>query len=116
MPKKINKSIDRLFTEYILKEVDKTFPIYRKHKYTNEYCIKMFKFMLIDVNKWSSLRHINDYREESTFHYKYLNQIFNKWTSKNIFSNAYKNLLQNEYFKLKHIAIKRKKIKLSIYL
>ena len=33
----------------------------------------------------------------------YLNSIFNKWSSKNIFHDAYKQLLQNEYLKLKYI-------------
>ena len=101
MPKKINKSIDRLFTEYILKEVDKTFIVKRKHKYGNEYCLKMFKYMLNQINQWSSLALLNDYEGLSQFHYKYLNQVFNKWSSNDIFSKAYTNLLQNEYFKLK---------------
>ena len=59
--------------------------------------------MLVDVTKWKSLEYLNDYEGKRKFHYKYLNSIFNKWASKNIFSNAYSNLLQNEYFKLKHV-------------
>ena len=103
MVKKINKKIDKLFDKYILDQVNKKFPVYRIHKYSNEYCLKMFKCMLIDVTRWVSLTKLSDYKGETEYHYKYLNSVFNKWASKDIFSDAYKQLLQNEYLKLKHI-------------
>ena len=103
MPLKINKLINKTFNKYIIDEVVKAFPVYRKHKYSFEYCLKMFKFMLDDVVKWRSLSELSSYKGISEYHYKYLNSIFNKWTSKNIFSKAYSQMLQNEYFRLKHI-------------
>ena len=59
--------------------------------------------MLDDVVKWKSLSELSSYEGINEYHYKYLNSVFNKWTSKNIFSKAYSNMLQNEYFRLKHI-------------
>ena len=69
--------------------------------------------MLIDVTRWVSLTKLSDYKGETEYHYKYLNSVFNKWASKDIFSDAYKQLLQNEYLKRpnkfgKHIALERK--------
>ena len=55
--------------------------------------------MLIDVTRWVSLTKLSDYEGETEYHYKYLNSVFNKWASKDIFSDAYKQLLQNEYLK-----------------
>ena len=103
MPLKINKLINKTFNKYIIDEVVKAFPVYRKHKYSFEYCLHMFKFMLDDVVKWKSLSELSSYEGINEYHYKYLNSVFNKWTSKNIFSKAYSNMLQNEYFRLKHI-------------
>ena len=103
MVKKIHKRIDKLFDKYILDQVNKKLPSYRKHRYSNEYYLKMFKFMLIDVTRWKSLTNLDEYKGETNFHYKYLNSVFNKWSSKNVFSDAYKELLQNEYLKRKHI-------------
>ncbi len=65
----------------------------------------MFKFMLNDVVKWRSLSELSSYKGNSEYHYKYLNSIFIKWTSKNIFSKAYSHMLQNEYFRFKIIII-----------
>ena len=103
MAKKIHKKINKLFDKYILDQINKKIPSYRKHKYSNEYYLKMFKFMLIDVTRWKSLTELAEYKGETDFHYKYLNSVFNKWSSKNIFHDAYKQLLQNEYLKLKYI-------------
>ena len=78
MPLKINKLINKTFNKYIIDEVVKAFPVYRKHKYSFEYCLKMFKFMLNDVVKWSSLSELSSYKGISEYHYKW-------W--KNMYSN-----------------------------
>jgi hypothetical protein len=63
----------------------------------------MFKEMLNDVVKWKSLKKLSEYKGESEYHYKYLNTVFNKWSKNGIFKDAYKKMLNNEYYKLKHI-------------
>ena len=75
MPLKINKLINKTFNKYIIDEVVKAFPVYRKHKYSFEYCLKMFKFMLDDVVKWRSLSELSSYKGIGEYHYKYLNSI-----------------------------------------
>ncbi len=61
----------------------------------------MFKFMLNDTVKWSSLTISSDYNKKNTYHYKYLNAVYKKWSKNNIFKKEYIEML--EYFKLKHI-------------
>ncbi len=84
---KIHKIISNSYDKYILELVDKEFPIIRKRTYTNQYFLNNFKFMLNDI----------------VYHYKYNNEIYDKWVSKDIFKRAYVNMLNNNYFKLKHI-------------
>ena len=81
----INNIIDESFSKYIINEVNNHFPVYRKHKYNYEYCLKMFKFMLNDTVKWKSLSYLSYYMGgNNKYHYKYLNFVFNKWASNDI--------------------------------
>ena len=68
MPLKINKLINKTFNKYIIDEVVKAFPVYRKHKYSFEYCLHMFKFMLDDVVKWKSLSELSSYEGINEYH------------------------------------------------
>ena len=113
MPKKIYNKIEKSFDKYILNQVNKKFPHSRKHKYSDKYCLLMFKEMLNDVVKWKSLTKLSEYKGESEYHYKYLNTVFNKWSKNGIFKDAYTEMLNNEYYKLKHIK-NSKTIKLFI--
>ena len=103
MSKKIHDKIKKTFDKCILDQVSKILPHTRKHIYSDEYCLSMFKFMLNDTVKWSSLTIASDYNKKNTYHYKYLNAVYNKWSRKNIFKKAYIEMIQTEYFKLKHI-------------
>ena len=113
MPIKIYKNIEKTFDKYIINQVNKKFHHYREHKYTDEYCITMFKEMLNDVVKWKSLQKLSAYKGDTPYHYKYLNAVFNKWSKNGIFTDAYTEMLNNEYYKLKHIK-NSKTIKLFI--
>ena len=42
VPSIINKLICKTFNKYIIDEVVTAFPVYRKHKYSFEYWLKMF--------------------------------------------------------------------------
>ncbi len=109
--KKIQNNITKIYDSYILDIVNEEFPIIRKRTYSSEYFLNHFKNMTNDINNWESLKKLKSYKSkkdsnnESTkdFHYKYNNEIFNLWTSKDVFNRAYNKLLQNHYFKLKHI-------------
>lgn len=59
--------------------------------------------MLTDVTSWRSLHITKNYPENITYHYKYLNQVFNKWTTFDIFQKAYLELLKNYYFKFNNV-------------
>ncbi len=103
---KIHKIISNSYDKYILDLVDIKFPIIRKRTYTNQYFLDNFKFMLNDINNWRTLTELKNYPENIVYHYKY-----NNWVSKDIFKRAYVNMLNNNYFKLKHIK-KKQNIKL----
>ena len=103
MSKKIYNKIEKSFNKYVINQVNKKFPHYREHKYSDHYCLIMFKEMLNDVVKWKSLKKLSAYKGKTEYHYKYLNTVFNKWSKNGIFKDAYMEMLNNEYYKLKHI-------------
>ena len=72
MSKKIYNKIEKSFDKYVINQVNIKFPHYREHKYSDQYCLSMFKEMLNDV-KWKSLKKLSEYKGESEYHYKYLN-------------------------------------------
>ena len=80
MSKKIHDKIKKTFDKCILDQVSKILPHTRKHLYSDEYCLSMFKFMLNDTVRWSSLKIASDYNKKKTYHYKYLNAVYNKWS------------------------------------
>ncbi len=43
MSKKIYNKIEKSFDEYVINQVSKKFPHYREHKYSDQYCLIMFK-------------------------------------------------------------------------
>jgi hypothetical protein len=68
MPKKIYKKIENSFDKYIIDQVNKKLPHMRKHKYSDEYCLGLFKEMLDDVVKWKSLKKLRAYEGDSEYH------------------------------------------------
>jgi hypothetical protein len=55
-----------------------------------------YKYLNQVFNKWTKFKYIE-------YHYKYLNQVFNNWTKFNIFQKAYVQLLKNNYFKFNNV-------------
>ena len=109
---KLSSVIQKKYEQYILHLVDVKLPAKRIHKYNNQYVLNQFKKMLNEVNQWKTLSYFKD-SPNVKFHYKYLQQLFNKWSSLNIFEDAYELLLTNDYFKLKDI---RKSKKLFLFI
>jgi len=100
---KTTKRLEKIYESILLKLAEKHLPTKRKRKYTNKYFLDQFKHMLTDLVSWDSLTNVKNYPSEIAFHYKYLNQIFNKWVKLNLFKNAYEQLLKEHYFKLQNI-------------
>lgn len=98
----------KIYEKFILEIVDKFFPVIRKRKYSNEYFLIHFQYILQDVTRWKSLTITITYHQEHTYHYKYINQVFNKWSSKNVFELAYNKLLHFYYFSNTNILHSRK--------
>ena len=103
MSKRIYNKIENSFNKYVIKQVIKKIPHYRQHKYSDQYCLDMFKDMLGDLVKWKCLKKLLAYQGDTEYHYKYLNSVFNKWTKHDIFKDAYTEMLHDNYYKLKHI-------------
>lgn len=66
-------------------------------KYSNEYYLNMMFHLLKDVNNWKFLENIKGYGEYKDtiipkYHYKTIQNKYNYWVSKNIFSNAFEKI------------------------
>ena len=84
--------------------------IKEKRKYTFEYYLENFVYVLNDIVKWSSL-HILDKKQQS-YHWKSIYNEFNKWTKDNVFEQAFYKFINDKYFKISKV----KKIKILIFL
>jgi len=111
--KKQIKSINSLYYKYIIQTVDELIPTIRKKDYSNKYLLDMFIHVLNNCSSWRSLSLLSSYPKKNPNHYKYINQVFNKWNSFKIFEVAYGKLLNNHYFKINDIA-KSKSLNLFI--
>ena len=100
---KISKHISKTYDEYILELVNNRIPIIRKRTYLNKYFLEHFKLMLNNINNWQALSYLKTYPNGIKYHYKYIQQIYSKWVSYTIFKDAYTNMINDNYFKLKHI-------------
>ena len=63
----------------------------QKIKYSDEYYLTMIYYMLNDVNNWNFLSNLKLYKSKNKYHYKTIYNKFRLWSSKNVFSNAFKN-------------------------
>lgn len=92
----------------------------RERYYSLEYYLDMFNFMQNDVVKWKSLENLKIYKPKKEgqdnnkgFHYKSIQNEFNRWVKLDIFVEAHNKYLRKYYFKLKPHLLKLG-IKLSI--
>ena len=116
--KKTNNNIlkikDKIFNslkKIILKIANEKYPIIRKRKYTLEYYLRNFIYVLSDIVHWSSLSLIH--KDDNSFHWKTIYNEFNKWTKDNIFEDAFYTFIKEKYFKISQIK-KSKKLNLFI--
>lgn len=107
------KRLEKTYESILLKLVEQYIPSKRKRTYTNKYFLSQFKIMLNDLVSWESLIVTKNYPTNSEYHYKYLNQVFNKWVDLDLFKLAYSELLNTYYFKLNN-ALKLKTLNLFI--
>jgi len=99
------------FKNIILNIANKKYPSIRKRKYSLDYYLTNFLYVLTDVVKWESLSLIN--KNESQFHWKSIYNEFNKWSNDNIFEDAFNIFIKSKYFKISQVK-KNKKINLFV--
>lgn len=97
------KRLEKIYESILLNLVEKHIPIKRKIIYSNSYFLNQFKNMLNNTVSWESLTITKNYPLKYEFHYKYVNQVFNKWVNFDLFRLIYQELLKNHYFKLTNI-------------
>jgi hypothetical protein len=103
--------IFKTFKKYILYWAHKKYPNIRKRKYSLEYYLNNFIFILNDVCKWDSLKITNGYNGE--YHYKTIYNEYNKWCKDNIFTNAFDTFIKENYFKISKV---RQNKKLTLFI
>jgi hypothetical protein len=89
------------FKKIILNIANNKYPVIRKRKYSLEYYLKNFVYVLSDVVHWSSLSLIHN--DDKSFHWKTIYNEFNKWTKDNIFEDTFYTFIQKKYFKISQI-------------
>jgi len=87
---------DYIKKNYILNAVNNLFPKIRTSKYSNEYYVNQILDCNLNYKGWSSFgKTLNKFTNKSKFHHKYLNSIYLKWSTANVFEIAYKNILKD---------------------
>ena len=99
------------FKNIILNIANKKYPSIKKRKYSLNYYLTNFLYVLKDVVNWESLSLIH--KNESPYHWKSIYNEFNKWTNNNIFEDAFYKFIETKYFKISKVK-KHKKIKLFV--
>ena len=66
-----------------------------KVKYSDEYYLNFIFYMLNDINKWSFISKLKDYKSHFKYHYKSIYNKFVYWSKNKVFYNTF----YNYYFK-----------------
>lgn len=106
---KINKSYEK----YIIQIAEKKYPKVRERTYSLTYYLKNFELVLSKLVQWESLKLIKGYPVNKIFHWKSIQNEFNKWSNDNIFKDAYKLFLKENYFKINKI---KKSSKINLFI
>jgi hypothetical protein len=101
-----NDTIYNCCKKYILQFAIEKYPEIRKRKYTLQYYLDNFIYVLNDVTKWESLRLIN--KNETKYHWKTIYNEYKKWSNDHIFEKSYIKFIQNNYFKLAKVRTNKK--------
>jgi hypothetical protein len=102
MAKKIQKKISKKIFKYILDIVVQKYPLIRKRKYSYEYYLNQFIYVLTSVSSWSKLSLLYTDKTKE-YHYKTIYNEFIKWSNDNIFEEAYYKFISENYYKFSHI-------------
>ena len=101
-------SHEQIYNNIILSVAREKLKCCRKRDYDLEYYLNMFNFIQNDVVKWKSLKNLKDYKpkkenkdNDKGFHYKSIQNEFNRWSHLDIFIEAHNRFLRKYYFKLK---------------
>jgi len=110
----------QIYNNIILSIAKEKLNCVRQRYYPLSYYLNMFNFMQNDSVKWKSLENFKIYKPKKEgkhnnkgFHYKSIQNEFNRWANLNIFVEAHNRFLRKYYFKLKPHLLKFK-INLSI--
>lgn len=104
------KSPTQIFKDIILNVARKKLKCIRKREYSLEYYLDMFLLVHNDVVKWKSLQLTKKYNPKKyknnldlskDYHFKTIQNEFNKWANLNIFIEAHNNYLKRFYYLLK---------------
>ena len=90
---KLNKIINKEYTNEILNIINIKCKSIRTPKYTNEYYLYYIILVLTDLQKWQSLTLILD-KKTSKNHYKTIQDKHLQWSELNIYEDAYRVLLK----------------------
>ena len=93
--------IYKYFEKYVIEIVKNKYPIKRTRKFSFEYYLENFVYVLNDVVKWSSLKILD--KNKNTYHWKSIYNEFNKWSKDNIFEEAFYKLIKDKYFKISKV-------------
>jgi transposase len=94
--KLMNDLSNEEYKKYILNTVNELCPPKKKIKFTNEYYLTNFIYLLNDICKWKSLSLIN--KNEHQYHWKTIENKFRIWSKINVFEIAYNKMINDHIF------------------
>lgn len=117
------ESPDKIFKNIILTIAREKLKCIRKRDYSLEYYLDSFLLIQNDIVKWKSLQHTKNYSpkkyknkildKEKDYHYKTIQNEFNRWAKLDIFNEAHNRYLRKYYYILKQYL---KKLKIKLYI
>lgn len=116
------KSPNQIFKDIILTVAREKLKCIRKRDYSLEYYLNSFLLVHNDIVKWKSLQHTKLYSPKkyknqkdltNDYHYKSIQNEFNRWAKLDIFVEAHNRYLRKYYYILKHHL---KKLKINLYI
>jgi hypothetical protein len=82
-----------IYKKYILDAVNELCPAKKKTKFTAEYYLENFIYMLNDLCRWKSLSIIH--KTEKKYHWKTIENEFRRWSKLNVFEVAHNRMTED---------------------